>query len=190
MGRAVPGSWIERGLTAANTLLKGMYRGTYCIISWFGKLKNRFNLFEEGPFMFPLWFGAVSKTLFFKKKQPLKPTKNTQTEEAASWGHFSICICSARNIGGNVPFYSGPDSVLRAFCGEWKENKMKALSSSSATVQQPFLLYVLVYSFHPWRFFRPRPYLPCEPCSEVVTELLVKKYNIFECQCCTDFPSV
>lgn len=104
---------------------------------------------------------------FSLKKPKQKPTtKTTQTEEAASWGHFSICICSARNIGDNAPFYSGPDSVLRAFCGGWKENKMKPLSSSSATVQWPFLLCVSVCSFHPCRFFRPSPYLPFEPCYQ------------------------
>lgn len=74
---AGPGSWIERGFTAANIPLKGMSWGASWVISWFGKLKESSNLFEEGPFMFPLWFGAVSKTLGFQNPKQTAPKQRS-----------------------------------------------------------------------------------------------------------------
>lgn len=84
--------------------------GASWVISWFGKLKDSSNLFEEGPFMFPLWFGAVSKTLGFQNPKQTAPQQR------------SILRCLvpgdvSRNSGGKIPFYPGPDSALRAFWG-------------------------------------------------------------------------
>lgn len=75
-------------------------------------------------------------------------------------------LCSARSAGGNVLWYSGPDSALRAF-GGWgrKENGMMPLSSSRTAGQWPFVRRVAVRFFHPCRFVRLSPCLPCEPCS-------------------------
>lgn len=134
-----------------------------------GYLLHYFMIWTDSVYLRQVPSCSLSDVVQFLRHLSLKnenATKTTQTEEAASWGHFSICICSARNRGGSAAFYSGPDSILRVFCGEWKENKMKPLSSSSATVQWPFLLQSLICSFHPCRVFRPSPYLPCESCSQ------------------------
>lgn len=177
MWGAGAGSWIGRWLTAANTSWKGMSWGTPCIISWFGKLKNSSNLFGESPFMFPLWFGAVSKTLCFKKPNN-KPHPNTEP----SWGPLSLGMCPARSAGGKVPFYPGPASALRALGGDERTTKW----CHWAVPLQSGLCYLLFWYIWSLQFSNPaRVYL-----VNLVTELLSGKQNTPKCQCCTDFPSV
>lgn len=127
MWGAGAGSWMERGLTAANTLWKGMSWGTSCVISSFGKLKNSSKLFEEGPFMSPLCFAAVSKALGFKK------TNNKQhPNRGASWG-------------GKIPFPPGPGCALRGF---WEAERTTKPHLWALPQTESSLFYFLVH-FYP-----------------------------------------
>lgn len=146
-----------------------MYQGNHCIISWFGKLKNRFNVFEESSFMFPPQFEAVSKTFFFYKI-------NKQVRES-SLPRSLLLLYLFSQEQAMLSTYSAPDSVLSTFCGKWKKKE--------ATKQQWYccwvaflaagMLRVLVCFFHTCRFFRPSLYLPCEPFHWALCEVKKKK---------------
>lgn len=159
MRGAVPGSWIEKGLTAANTLLKGMYREYLLHYFMIWKAEEQIQSIWGRSLHVASLICSSFQDIFLKKIQQQQKTN----KEGSLLRSLHLYLFSQEHRW-QCSFLLWarlcPQRILWGMKGKQNEaNKQQWCYSTVA-----FLMYVLVYSFHPCRFFRPSPHLPCEPC--------------------------